>query len=282
MTLRPIWAVFVFEWRRSLTLPRMAWWLVLTLFPGLIVLLVRSAPGEELPREPWIALLFALVPMLVCMLGTFLWATPAVSAELERRSWVYLATRPEGKTTVIIGKYLATVSWVLPAALVGLAIAVALIPSSDSLPQRERAGNRMTNGAGENVPPDVGVRRAAPAIAALACLSCPAYAALYLAIGTLFPKRAMAVAVVYTLVFEFLVSTIPALINTLTVQFRMRTLLFDWTNLPIEETTEAPLAFIGTGPSWYHASILVLYTIVLLVVATAVVRRREYAAMEGS
>ena len=62
--------------------------------------------------------------------GTFLWATPAISAELERRSWVYLAVRPNGGTAVLLGKYLAAVSWVLTAALVGLAIALAISPTA--------------------------------------------------------------------------------------------------------------------------------------------------------
>ena len=40
-------------------------------------------PGQPPPFEAWAVLLFALAPMLVSMLGTFLWATPAVSMELE-------------------------------------------------------------------------------------------------------------------------------------------------------------------------------------------------------
>jgi hypothetical protein len=43
-------------------------------------------------------------------LRTMLRATPAVSVELERRSWVYLAVRPNGSTAVLIGKYLAAVT----------------------------------------------------------------------------------------------------------------------------------------------------------------------------
>jgi ABC-type transport system involved in multi-copper enzyme maturation permease subunit len=283
MELGNIGAVFRFEWRRSLTVPRLVWWLVLTLFPGLIVLLVRSAPGRELPREPWILLLFALVPMLVCMLGTFLWATPAVSAEIERRSWIYLAIRPRGSTAVVIGKYLATVTWVLPAALVGLAMAVALVPAGSGSPSDASGGrSNSVSEADSQAAIAVGVREAAPAIAALACLSCPAYAALYLAIGTLFPKRAMAIAVAYTLIFEFLISTIPAVINSLTVQFRMRTLLVDWTKLPVGDGRNAPLAFVGDGPDWQHVTILIVYTIGLLLTAVIVVRTSEYSSADDS
>ena len=114
-------AVFLFEWRRSLTVPRMAWWLVLAGFPVFIIGLIRftvdaASPAsrsgvDEVPRELWVGFLFALGPMLVTMLGTMLWVTPALSAELERRSWVYLAVRPHGGRAVLLGKYLAAVTW---------------------------------------------------------------------------------------------------------------------------------------------------------------------------
>ena len=47
-------AVFRFEWRRSLTVPRMAWWLALAGFPVLLTALVKSELQEvpELPPPP--------------------------------------------------------------------------------------------------------------------------------------------------------------------------------------------------------------------------------------
>ncbi len=113
--IRKVAAVFQFEWRRAWSAPRLAWWAILAGFPVFIVILIRTSRIRDLPREPWAVFLFALVPMLICMMGTFLWATPAVSAELERKSWVYLAVRPQGRTSVLLGKYLATLTWVLPA-----------------------------------------------------------------------------------------------------------------------------------------------------------------------
>ncbi len=117
MSLGNFWAVLQFELLRTLTLPRMLWWAVLTLFPVFITTLICISPlNQPLPPEPWGLFLFAVIPMLVTMLGTLLWATPVVSEELERKSWVYLAVRPDGSSAVLIGKYLATVVWVLPAA----------------------------------------------------------------------------------------------------------------------------------------------------------------------
>jgi ABC-type transport system involved in multi-copper enzyme maturation permease subunit len=191
------------------------------------------------------------------MLATFLWATPVVSAELERKSWVYLAVRPQGKTNVLIGKYLVSLTWALSAALVGLCAATAIMP--------------YDNGA-----------EIAWVIARITLLSCPAYAALYLLLGTLFPKRSMVIAVAFTLVFELIISFVPALINTFTVQYRIRTLLVLWSDISIGPDMNVLFAFIGDPPAWEHAVVLVAYTLVLLAIAVGVVRGREFSATDES
>jgi ABC-type transport system involved in multi-copper enzyme maturation permease subunit len=257
MNLSSVAAVFFFEWRRAFSMARMGWWIVLALFPCLIVSMIRFAlRGEEMPGEAWTFILFILVPMLVTMLGTFLWATPVVSAELERKSWVYLAVRPQGTTNVLLGKYLVALTWALSAALVGLCAAVAIMPDPDGV-------------------------RIGGTIARITLLSCPAYAALYLLLGTLFPKRSMVMAVAYTLIFELIISFIPALINTLTVQYRIRTLLFLWEGNLLGEGEEPKLlAFVGDPPAWEHVVVLVAYTLTLLVAAVGVVRGREFSSTE--
>ena len=260
MTLGNIGAVFFFEWRRALTVPRIAWWAVLTLFPVFIVLMVRMTPAEDIPREFWSLFLFALVPMLISTLGTFLWTTSAVSAELERESWIYIAVRPGGRTAMLLGKYLAAVAWVLPAALVALTGAVGLAQTGDTW-------------------------RIWSAIACITCLSVPAYAAVYLALGTLFPKRAMVVAVAYTLVFELVISMVPALINKLTVQYRLRALLVDWAEIEFPEEANGFMmttALLGDAPAWWHVAVLTGYTFGLLVTAVLLVRVREYETAKVS
>lgn len=256
MELGNVWAVFCFEWRRALTIPRIIWWLALTSFPVLIVALLRLTPGTPPPREAWAVLFFALVPMLVTMLGTFLWATPAVSTELERHSWSFLATRPNGNTATILGKYLVAVTWALPAALGGLAIAVAIAQLEE----------KWTLGAN---------------VALLTCLSCPAYAAVYLLIGSIFPRRPMVSAVAYTLIFEFVISFVPAMINTLTVQFRLRALFVDWMEFPIGGRSGfAAMALVGDSPAWLHVTLLIVYAFVTLLAAVLVVRAKEFSAAD--
>ena len=264
-----VWAVYKFEWRRALTVPRMAWLFFLFAFPIGITLLIRTVPND-VPREPWSGFLFALLPMLVCMLGTFLWTAPAVSAELERESWIYLAIRPGGRTAVLLGKYLAAVSWTLPAALLSMTICV-LIASAEI--NRFSLTPTMTESSDSF--------QLWFTLARLICFSCPAYAAIYLLLGTLFTKRSMVIAVIYTLVFELAVSFVPAVINKLTIQFRLRALLVRWAEIPVENNDLLSAELFGDSLPRVHVFVLIGYTAILLLVALWVIRRREYAASAG-
>lgn len=263
-------AVFQFEWKRTLTIPRMAWWMLLASFPVFIMGLVRfNVPiqdevvtsGPRRPDELWRGLcawmIFALVPMLVSMLGTLLWTTPAVSTELERRSWVYLAVRPNGSTAVILGKYLAAVTWVIPPALVGLSIAVPLAETGDDF--------RIWRG-----------------MAGLVLLSCPAYAAIYLLLGVLMPRRAMVLAVAYTLLFELVISFIPAVINKITVQYRLRALAVDWCKLEIVGGRQSTETLFGNESAWVHVTALICLTMALLVAAVVLLRLKEFSTSAES
>lgn len=257
-------AVFAFEWKRALTVPRMAWWVALAAFPVFIVTIVRtigpSPPPDqaELWRVLCAWLVFALVPMLVTMLGTLLWTTPAVSAEIERRSWVYLAVRPNGGTAVLLGKYLAAITWVIPPALLGLTIAVPLMGTHDDL-------------------------RIYLAMAGLVLLSCPAYAAIYLLIGVVMPRRAMVLAVGYTLFFELIISFVPAVINKITVQYRLRALAANWCDLPILNGRQSgALVLIGDEPAWIHVTVLIGLTLMLLLISVLTLRVSEFSSSAES
>ena len=109
--------MFVFDWRRSLTIPRLAWMFVLAAIPPTLLGFARATAPEPAPPDLAAILVFVLSPCLACMLSVFLLATPAVSSELEGRSWVYLAVRPYGPLAVLLGKYLVAISWALPVGL---------------------------------------------------------------------------------------------------------------------------------------------------------------------
>lgn len=260
-------AVFLFEWKRALTWQRMLWWWVLAVFPvfiiGLVVFTVREEARNSI--EMWMGLcawlLFALIPMLVSMLGTLLWTTPAVSAELERRSWIYLAVRPNGGSAVLLGKYLASVTWVIPPALLGLSLAVPLCGFSN-VEESLRVWWTMVR---------------------LTLLSAPAYAAIYLLVGVLMPRRAMVVAVAYTLIFELIISFVPAVINKITVQYRLRSLAAEWCDIAIKEGDVASVqTLIGTEPAWHHIVILFGLTLSVVVASILILRVREFSTAAES
>lgn len=257
-----IGAVFCFEWKRALTTPRLLGWATLALFPVFIVALLRI-PGESPPREIWIGFLFALIPMLLSMLGALLWTTSAIATELERRSWVYLTIRPHGGTAVLLGKYLAAVTWVLPAALVGLTLAVPLTITADT-----REGDPLLFWW---------------AMVRLVCLSCPAFSAIFLLLGIINPRRAMVLAVAYSLIFELVISFIPAVINKITVQYRLRALMIEWCDVDIGGSGNAgAVTFFGDAPAYQHVLILLLIPPVLLAVSVALLRWSEFTSAAES
>lgn len=264
MSVAKIGAVVGFEWRRSLTLPRVLWWIVLTMFPVFLVTLVRISAPQNPPYTVWMGMLYTLLPALVCMLGTFLWTTTAVSAELERRSWVYIGTRPHGATAMLIGKWIAAITWVVPAALVGLTLAV-FIASPGAGPA-----------AGPANPAEAGAIRLWATLAGLILLSAPAYGALYLLLGAIFYKRAMVIAVVYTVIFEGVLGTVPAIVNKFTIQFRLRSLLVDWSGVDSTEVQSA--GFVGDSAWWVHTAALFGAVVLLLCGAILTVRFSEYSA----
>jgi hypothetical protein len=258
-------AVFRFEWQRSLTVARLGWWIVMAAFPVLItsVLLWRGVVMEDksLPVDPrWTLVLYALVPNVVCYMGLLLWVTPAVHSELQGRTWGYLAVRPGGKVAMLVGKYLAAMTWTGLAALAGLLVSIVLARPSHAI-------------------------RTLLVLATLTFLSCIAYGALYALMAVLFRRRSMVIAVAYTLIFEFIVTYVPAVINQLTVQYRLRCLLVGWMDWEDQQQLiggPLPAALFGTAPWWQHVLILLATAVLLLVVAAIVLRRSELAGSDES
>jgi ABC-type transport system involved in multi-copper enzyme maturation permease subunit len=257
-------AVFVYEWKRSLTAGRIAWWAVMAVFPLAISALIRTIPGfdrEMLPENRdtfWSMLLYLLIPCVCCALSVLLTAGPAVAAELEQRSWVYLATRPNGITWLLLGKYLVAVTWGLTAAVVGATLAI----------MATNAESRL---------------QIWTMLVGLSVLSCISYAAVYLLVGTIVPGRAMVFSVLYTGIVEVVLGFIPAMVNRLTVQYRLRSLLVQWapTNDEIKKMPAFDYVF-GEAASYLHCLWLMTLTILFLVAALVVAHRREFTtAAEG-
>jgi len=202
---------------------------------------------KTLPDEITTMICYMLVPQISCMLGLLLWTTPVIGSELEAQTWIYLGMRRFGRQGVVLGKYLVAVAWT---ASFGVISAVSVSALS---------------GVDEPV-------KLAATLTATVILSSFGYAALYLAIGTVFFRRATVLAFVYSAVVEGVVSLVPATINQFTVAYRLRSIVAESLSI----SSEATDMIFGDEPIWLNVSCLVGYTVVLLGISLFVVSRREY------
>lgn len=213
----------------------------------------EDKPG--IPVTVWGAVLFGLIPEVIVLFGLLLWVTPIVQAELEGRTWIYLAVRPRGRISLLLGKYLTGTVWTFAAGLVSASASVYLTGTD----QAWRLWASLTT------------------IVLLACLG---YGALYSLIGVLLHRRAMVIAVAYTLILEFLVSFIPAVINQFTVQYRLRNLFVQFMGWTEKLVDQGGGLLVGDEPLWQHILLLSIYTIALLTLAAIFIQRKEYATAE--
>lgn len=230
--------VIRFELRRSLSPGRIAIWSILVLFPITLVTALRLLSNQTSENaEEWGMALYFLVPEVVCLLGLLLWATPAVSTEVEGQTWIYLAMRRSGRNLVLIGKYLTAVLWSCSAACVATTACAIIMGSAGGL-------------------------QLWFVICVLSLLSCLAHAALYILIGTIFFRRTMVTAVFYTLLIEYGLAFVPAMANRLTINYRLRGLLADWMDWTTARTVTESIG--GQEAAWVHVTVLLTTAVTLL------------------
>ena len=257
-------AVFLYEWKRSLTLGRISWWFAMAAFPVIITVLIRTLgdfenSGDiEAQKSMWSVTFYALIPGVCVALSVLLTAAPAVASELEQRSWVYMATRPNGIFWMLLGKFLVSVTWATTAAWLGTAFSVMLCGMDEKL--------RMLS-----------------SLTALSLLSALAYSAVYMLVGAIAPKRAMVFCMMYTVIVELVFGSIPAVINRMTVQFRLRTLFVNWMPLDKRIKDESVFQYVMIeGTSFMQCFWLITLSVLFLVAAVVVAHRKEFtSATEG-
>ena len=80
-------AVTGFQLNRLMTKPRIAMGLVGALFPAAVMFaVIRTAP---INRDMTVAMIYALIPEALCVLGLLVTMCPVVADELERGTWSY-------------------------------------------------------------------------------------------------------------------------------------------------------------------------------------------------
>lgn len=269
-------AMVGFEWKRLITPGRSFWWLVVAAFPAAIIFLMqnlgqfadvttwqrnlermqaREVTAEEAQEHIDLLLtlaLYFLAPSISCILGCLLTAAPSVASELEQHSWTYLATRPNGLFHLVIGKYLVAFFWSASATVAGLSLGLFF--------------------AQMNTKAD-----AAWALIGVSLLSAMSYSALFLMIGTVFHQRSMVFCVAYTAAVELFLGFFPAVINRFTIQYRLRSLLHEWTTTSKDSFTIDVTKFVdATEGPMLQVLWLVSLTVVFLAVALTSVQVREF------
>ena len=154
--------------------------------------------------------LFLLYPQAICLLLALFYGTSVLGSELDGKTLTYLFVRPLPRWRFVVGKYL------------GIVAALA-VPTSVSL-----LLSWLLLGAGSGLAVFGGVL-----VGTIGALI--AYNALFTLFGFVLPRRAMIVALLYGLIFELVLSFVPALVNQFTVTYYLRSLVVAILDLRVPE-----------------------------------------------
>ncbi len=250
---RGILAVAGFQLRRMLAPQRLVVAVAGAAFPAAVVLAARRIAGG-LDRDFGVLLLYALVPEALCLLGLLVTMCPVVADELERGTWQHVVVRPGGRRSLLVGTFLAAVSWTAGVALLSLALTLFAAGLDDSL-------------------------RLAGMFAVLVLLSCLGRAALFALPAVIVPKRALVASVGAAIVVEYLAGFLPAVVNQVTVSLRLRSLLVEWMgwrrNLP-----ESLRLFVDDQPPAVQVAAVLGLTAALLTTASLILAFRQFPPAE--
>ncbi len=271
-------ATCVFELRRSFTFQRTAVSAVLTLFPPLMVILLITATRVarvSQPDEPdlqeamgiietFIPFAIVFLVSLVCLLSLLLWATPNVYSELEGKSWSFVASRPGGRISIYVGKFLASFAVSFGVSVIAMSLCVLVANYLIHLKDPERLWM---------------------ALCGIYFLACFAYGSIFSMLGTIFYKRAMVVAAGYIIGSEFFVASIPAIIGRFTMRLHLQELGISWLGffLPFERgEAEYRMLYGQAWPDWVHLLVLIGAGLLALVVGGAIIVNRQYITADES
>lgn len=245
-----------FELKRSMTLQRLAVSSVLALFPPGMAFVSLAIPGNGVAE--FIEFFIILQVALVTSLSLLLWATPIVFTEIEGKSWVFLASRPGGRISIYIGKYLAAVIFTSMIAFFAITLSMMVATAFGTL--------------------------AAP-IYKWACLclifiiAAFGYGAVFSLIGTLLFKRSMVLAAGYMIAWEGIIANFPAIINRMTLRYHLQSLGIEWLGYFLPEGMfpfEYYVSLYGE-PNWlFHFPLLGIVTVLLVSAGCLVIVNRQY------
>jgi ABC-type transport system involved in multi-copper enzyme maturation permease subunit len=268
--------VVSYELARSMTPGRWAMFLLMVCIPtALLIAVSQLTPNEakytvnvsQLPdgkttirdetNLAFCMLVYLLIPQVMTMLGMLVLASPIVHSELEGQTWIYALVRHAGRRSLLLGKYLVAVLWTSTAGILAVSLATPFLPLQNP------AQLWLT--------------------ASLLCLLASlAYGALFALIGVVMQKRVMVISFVYALVAEGVLAWIPAVINQFTIAYRLRSILFRWLDLSVDEYFPnmglARNAMVAQAPSgWVQVAWVLLISGILLGLALWLVETIQYS-----
>lgn len=266
------WATCSFELRRSFTFQRTAVSIVLALFPPVMLTLLilgtqvtqRRVADAEVQQamstvQDMSTLVTVLLVAIVCLLSLLLWATPNVHTELEGKSWNFVASRPGGRVSVFLGKFLASLLVSFAISLIAISLCVLV-------------SDRMLGSADS--------QRLWIALSGVFMLGCVVYSAIFSMFGTLFIKRSMVVAAGYLVGSDLILASIPgALINKLTIRYHLQEIGISWIGwfLPAPSAEQDYRSVFGEAwPTWWHVFIILFATSIALAIGGWIIVNREY------
>jgi ABC-type transport system involved in multi-copper enzyme maturation permease subunit len=272
------WGTCSFELRRSFTFQRTAVSTVLALFPPVMLglLIFGSQVAQQNVNEPDVqqamtniqstsTLLTVLLISLVCLLSLLLWATPNVQSELEGKSWSFVASRPGGRMSVFLGKFLASFLVSYAISLISISLCVWI-------------SNRML-GSGNP-------QRLWLSLSGIYLLGSLVYAAVFSMFGTLFVKRSMVVSAGYLIGSDFVLASIPgALINKLTIRYHLQEIGISWMGWflpPFMPEQDYRSVYGEAWPTVWHVLIVLGVTAAMLAIGGWIIVNREYITTDES
>jgi len=249
-------ATCMFELRRSMSAQRVSVTAGLALFPPAMLALlifgakVSNADGGALMVDS-AQFLAVFLTALVLLLGLLLWATPNVYSELEGKSWLFIASRPHGRSSVFLGKFMASVLVSLTICFVAVSLCVLVIKRNN-----------------ETIEP-IHLWLSMNFVYLLATLI---YAAVFSLIGVVFVKRAMVVGAGFLIGFDVFLASLPgALINRFTVRHHLQ---------EIGIAKEYRFIYGQEWATWIHVTLILVATILLLIAGAKIISSREYVTSD--
>ncbi|HIA18762.1 MAG TPA: hypothetical protein EYN70_04975 [Planctomycetaceae bacterium] len=248
-------AVFRYELKQSFGLGMTISWLLIILFPAGLQQLINSRAMDSISIEVAGLLVAILIPGAVCLLSGLMSMSSFLHAELEGNTWPYVAVRPQGRVTMMFGKYLVSVTRSIMAGFLALMV---MLPLTSHTLEEDFGLLVMTSSA-------------------LVVLSSISYSSLFCLLGTIMHKRPMILAVIYMIAMEGVISVLPAVVNKITIHYYLRSLLVRWmqwdiSNLPI--LSDANIFSVDS-------TLIILFCLLginvgCLAVSMALLRNREY------